>query len=162
MLGIENILLDQQTEQVLIESPDITATIIWFPGWLVLVATVYVLGENTQTLRDTCAHLSKVIADTRREASTVVEMVIDGDFNRYDRLWGGDEVSMERQGEADPIIDMMNELALSSFLRQARKHGTAGITTRLLTQSQPLRDLRIKTIESLSKSGFASYCIRDE
>jgi hypothetical protein len=32
-----------------------------------------------------------------------------GDFNRHDQLWGGDEVSLGRQGEADPIIDLMND-----------------------------------------------------
>jgi hypothetical protein len=75
------------------------------------------------TLRPFLPSISDLI--TRRDAGTVVEMVIAGDFNRHDQLWGGDEVSMERQGEADPIIDMMNELALSSLLRRGTKtwHG---------------------------------------
>jgi hypothetical protein len=51
----------------------------------------------------------------------VVEVVIAGDFNRHDQLWGGDNVSLVRQGEADLIIDLMNEFALSSLLRRGSK-----------------------------------------
>jgi hypothetical protein len=36
-------------------------------------------------------------------------------------LWGGDSISLERQGEADPIIDLMSELALSSLLPRGIK-----------------------------------------
>ena len=60
---------------------------------------------------------------------------IAGDFNRHDQLWGGDEVSMERQGEADPIIDMMNELALSSLLRRGTKTCTRPLETGLIWRS---------------------------
>ncbi|KAI2955870.1 hypothetical protein CBS147352_10986 [Aspergillus niger] len=55
----------------------------------------------------------------------VVEILILGDFNRQDQLWGGDDVSLRRQGEADPIIDLMNECALSSLLKRGTEtwHG---------------------------------------
>ena len=143
---------DVEAEQIPIESPDITAAIVRLPDRLIFVASVYVPGENAQALRDTCAHLSKAIADTRRESSTVVEIVIVGDFNRHDQLWGGNEVSMERQGEADPIIDMMNELALSSLLRQGTKtwHGGDYDTTiDLVLATEGLTDSMIKcTIHS--------------
>jgi hypothetical protein len=52
--------------------------------------------------------------------------VIVGDFNRHDQLWGGDDVSWERQGEADPIIDLMNEHTLSSLLPRGTKTWEAG------------------------------------
>ena len=122
---------DVEAEQVPIESPDITAAIIRLPGRLVFVTLVYVLGEDAQALRDICTHLRKAIVDTKRNASIVEEVVIAGDFNRHDQLWGGDEVSIERQGEADPIIDLMNELALSSLLRRGTKiwHGGSYATT---------------------------------
>lgn len=45
----------------------------------------------------------------------MVDVVIAGDFNPYDQLWEGGDVSLERQGEADPIVGLMNELALSSL-----------------------------------------------
>jgi hypothetical protein len=47
----------------------------------------------------------------------VVEILIMGDFNRHDQLWGGDDVSLGRQGEADLIINLMNKCALSSLLK---------------------------------------------
>jgi endonuclease/exonuclease/phosphatase family metal-dependent hydrolase len=55
----------------------------------------------------------------------LVDVVIAGDFNRHDQLWGGDDVSLERQGEADPIIGLMSEFSLSSLLRRGTKtwHG---------------------------------------
>jgi hypothetical protein len=43
--------------------------------------------------------------------------MIMGDFNHHDQLWGGDNMSLERQGEVDPIINLMNEFTLSSLLK---------------------------------------------
>ena len=54
---------------------------------------------------------------------------------------------MERQGEADPIIDMMNELALSSLLRRGTKtwHGGDYDTTiDLVLATEGLTDSMIK------------------
>jgi len=112
---------DVEAEQVAIQSPDITAATIRLPERLILVVSVYVPGLDAQALRDTCEYLQKTIQETRRKADTVVEVVVVGDFNRHDQLWGGDDVSVERQGEADPIIDLMNELALSSLLPRGTK-----------------------------------------
>ena len=50
-------------------------------------------------------------------------MIVAGDFNRHDVLWGEGAVSDERQGEAEPIIEMMSEQGLSSLLK-------SGIITR--------------------------------
>ncbi|XP_044715949.1 endonuclease-reverse transcriptase domain-containing protein [Hirsutella rhossiliensis] len=44
-----------------------------------------------------------------------------GDFNRHDLLWGGDEVSASRQGEGEPIIDLMDDFGLSSLLARGTK-----------------------------------------
>ncbi|KAK0367846.1 hypothetical protein CLIM01_14796 [Colletotrichum limetticola] len=44
-----------------------------------------------------------------------------GDFNCYDYLWGGDDVLEGRQGEADPIIDLMSEYSLRSLLLRGTK-----------------------------------------
>jgi hypothetical protein len=87
---------DAEAEQVTIESPDVTAAVIRFPGRMVLVASVYVPGGNSQALAHMCNILSKAIRDARRDAGTAMELVIAGDFNRHDQLWGGDDVSWER------------------------------------------------------------------
>jgi hypothetical protein len=116
---------DVEAEQVSIESPDLTAAVIRLPERLIFMASVYVEGGDAHALRDACNHLRKAITKVRRDRDTVVEVMIVGDFNRHDQLWGGDDVSLERQGEADPIIDLMNEFALSSLLKRGTKtwHG---------------------------------------
>src|SRR2546421_1485080 len=138
---------DVEAEQVPIESPDMTAAVIRLPERLVLVVSVYVQGGDTQALRNTCDNLRKAVTDLRRGASTVVEVVIVGDFNRHDQLWGGDDVSLERQGEADLIIDFMNEFGLSSLLRRGTKtwHGGDYETTiDLVLASGELTDSVVK------------------
>ncbi len=117
---------DVEAEQVAIPSPDITAAIIPLPERSILVASVYVPGIDAQALQDTCNNLRKTMQEVRSKANTVVELVIVGDFNRHDQLWGGDDISIERQGEADSIIDLMNEFTLSSLLRRGTKTWQGG------------------------------------
>jgi exonuclease III len=115
-----------EAEQVRIESPDITAAVVRLPDRLILVTSVYVPGGDPQALRVTCDNLRKAVRDVRRDGGAVVEVVIAGDFNRHDQLWGGDDVSLERQGEADQIIDLMSDFALSSLLRRGTKTWQGG------------------------------------
>ncbi|KAI1828919.1 transcriptional regulator family: Zinc finger, CCHC-type [Penicillium roqueforti] len=116
---------DVEAEQVRIKSPDLTAAVIRLPERLIFIASVYVEGGEASALSDACDRLRKAITKVRRDTGTVVEIMITGDFNRHDQLWGGDDVSLSRQGEADPIIDLMNEFALSSLLKRGTKtwHG---------------------------------------
>ena len=110
-----------EAEQVPIESPDVTAAVLRLPDRLVFTASVYVPGGDAQALRDTCSKLSRAITEVRRRSGRAVDVMMAGDFNRHDQMWGGDDVSVERQGEADPIIDLMNDLMLRSLLRRYRK-----------------------------------------
>ncbi|EED11817.1 hypothetical protein TSTA_109970 [Talaromyces stipitatus ATCC 10500] len=52
---------DVEAEQVLIESPDLTAAVIRLPERLIFMALVYVEHGDAQALRDTCNHLRKAI-----------------------------------------------------------------------------------------------------
>ena len=115
---------EMEAEQVRIESQDITAVAVRLPDRLILFASAYVPGGDPQALRETCDNLRKAVEDVRRGAGTVVEVVVD--FNRHDQLWGGDHVSLERQGEANQIIDLMSDLALSSLLRRGTKTWQGG------------------------------------
>jgi hypothetical protein len=110
---------------VVIESPDLTAAVIRLPERPILIASVDVEGGDTSALDNACDHLRKAVGRVRRDTGAVVEVMVVGDFNRYHQLWGDDEVSLGRQGEADPIIDLMNEFALSSLLKRGTKtwHG---------------------------------------
>ncbi|OAQ61336.1 reverse transcriptase [Purpureocillium lilacinum] len=44
------------------------------------------------------------------------DVVLMGDFNRHNLLWTGDNVATGRQGEAEPIVDLMSEYGLCSLL----------------------------------------------
>lgn len=87
---------DVEAEQVRIESPDLTAAVIPIPGRQIFMASVYVEGGDAAALPETCHHLRKAITETRRDTGTVVEIIIVGDFNRHDQLWGGDDGKVKR------------------------------------------------------------------
>ncbi|KAJ5730151.1 uncharacterized protein N7483_004659 [Penicillium malachiteum] len=140
-----------EVEQVPVESPDITAAMVRLPERLIFMASVYVEGGNTSALDDVCTRLRDALTKVRRNAGAVVEILIVGDFNRHDQLWGGDGVSLERQGEADPIIDLMNEFALSSLLKRGTRtwhgggqSGDCESTIDLVLASENLNDCMTK------------------
>ncbi|KAJ5494161.1 hypothetical protein N7463_010248 [Penicillium fimorum] len=144
---------DVEAEQVAIESPDLTAAVIRLPERLIFIASVYVEGGDSLALDDACGHLRRAIAIVRRDTGAVVNIMIMGDFNRHDQLWGGDEVSLGRQGEADPIIDLMSEFALSSLLKRGTKtwhgegqYGDCESTIDLVLASDNLADLMAKCV----------------
>ncbi|KZL81062.1 reverse transcriptase, partial [Colletotrichum incanum] len=110
-----------EAEQLRVESPDVTAAVVRLEERVVVVASVYVPGGERHALRSICDDLRRIVLDVRQRADRLVDVVIAGDFNRHDQLWGGDEISMVRQGEADAIIDLMNEFSLSSLLPRGTK-----------------------------------------
>jgi hypothetical protein len=142
---------DVEAEQVSNETPDLTAAVVRLPERLIFMASAYVEGGDARALCDTCNHLRKTIIKVRRNTDTVVDIMIVGDFNRHDLLWGGDDVSLERQCEADPNIDLMNEFSLSSLLKRGTKtwHG-GGLggdyesTIDLVLASENLADATVK------------------
>ncbi|KAF4332053.1 reverse transcriptase, partial [Fusarium beomiforme] len=105
---------------------DMTAAILRLPERLVLVVSVYVPGGDAQALQDTCNALRQVTLNTRRQAGRLVDVVVVGDFNRHDQLWGGDDICLTRQGEADQIINLMNEFDLLSLLPRGTKTWSGG------------------------------------
>ncbi|KAJ5543771.1 hypothetical protein N7494_005050 [Penicillium frequentans] len=144
---------DVEAEQVAIESPDLTAAVIRLPERLIFIASVYVEGGDAMALDDACGHLRRAIAMVRRDTGAVVNIMIMGDFNRHDQLWGGDEVSLGRQGEADSIIGLMSEFALSSLLKRGTKtwhgegqYGDCESTIDLVLASDNLADLMTKCV----------------
>ncbi|KAJ5414923.1 hypothetical protein N7509_000021 [Penicillium cosmopolitanum] len=144
---------DIEAEQVAVESPDLTAAVVRLPGRLIFIASVYVEGGDASALDLACGHLRKAITGVRRGTGAVVDIMIMGDFNRHDQLWGGDEVSLGRQGEADPIIDLMSEFALSSLLKRGTKtwhgegqYGDCESTIDLVLASDNLADLMTRCV----------------
>ena len=112
---------DLEAEQVAIQSSDLTAAVLRLPDRAVLVVSVYVPGNDEEALRKTVGLLGRLINEVRNHVGTRTDIVLAGDFNRHDQLWGGDDISATRQGEADLIIDLMNEHALLSLLPRGTK-----------------------------------------
>ncbi|KAF5235112.1 hypothetical protein FAUST_7284 [Fusarium austroamericanum] len=115
-----------EAEQIPMKTADMTAAILRLPERLILVVSVYVPERDDQALQDTCNLLRQVISGTRRQAERLVNVVVVGDFNRHDQLWGGDDISLTRQGEADQIIHIMSEFDLTSLLPRETKTWSGG------------------------------------
>ncbi len=134
---------EAEAEQIQVDSSDITAAIIRLPDKMVLVISAYVQCVDTTALKDACENIRKTVAKARQKIGLPVEVVVVGDFNRHDPLWGGDDVRLERQGEADLIIDAMNKQGLCSLLRRGTKtwsDGTYDTTIDLVLASGEFRE----------------------
>ena len=95
---------DIEAEQVPLQSSDLTAAVLRLPDWSILVVSVYIEPQDAEALRVAIYELHQIIGETRSKIGTRVEVILAGDFNRHDQLWGRDNVSRERQGEADPTL----------------------------------------------------------
>lgn len=70
-----------------------------------------------------------------------------GDFNRHDQPWGEDDIRLEQQGEAGPIVDLISEYGLASLLPRGKKtwsDGKNSTTIDLILTTGGLRDAMIK------------------
>lgn len=104
-----------------IEFLNLTAAIIRLPERLIFTVSVYVEEDNVSALDDACNHLLDTITKIRQDTGVVVEILIIKNFNRHNQLWKENNVSLERQGEVDLIVDLINKYTLSSLLRQNTK-----------------------------------------
>ena len=104
---------DLEIEQVSIPSSDVTAVLLRLPDRVVLVASVYVPCNGVEALKGTVELLKGMIEEVRKGEGTRTDLVIAGDFNRHDQLWGGDDISRVRQGEAEPIVGLYERIWLT-------------------------------------------------
>jgi len=136
------------SSQVLILYLDlISAALVRLPCQSILVVSVYVEVQDEQALIDTTNRLRQLIVETRQRIGTRVDVILAGDFNRHDQVWGGDDVSQNRQGEADPIIDLMSDYALCSLLPRGTKtwqNGGHETTIDLILASEELASAVVK------------------
>jgi hypothetical protein len=120
---------DIEVEQVPVQSSDLTAAVLRIPERSILVVYVYVEVQDKEALLNTTSKLQQIIQETR------------------DRIGTRDEVSQERQGEADPIIDLMSDHALSILLPRGTKTwqiGNRQTTIDLVLASEELASTVIK------------------
>jgi len=141
---------DVQFQELKTGSRDVAAVMIKAGDETILAISVYVEAKTSEEdveLGRAVAKIEGVIQEARRASTETVEILVTGDFNRHDQLWGGDAIgSTQRQGEGTPIIDMMAEHDLQGLLPrgtitwQARGQqstidltlASAGLTERLL------------------------------
>ena len=112
---------DLAVKQVPVPMSDVTALLTRTGERRILVFSIYV-AKTQDAANDPLPRLVSAIRDTiakveRLEAPHPVEIIIAGDFNRHDQLWGGDRVAYSpRQGEGEAILEMMADLNLQSLL----------------------------------------------
>jgi Endonuclease-reverse transcriptase len=112
---------DIDAEQIPVPSADLTAAVLQLPDRAVMVVSVYVEGNSVDALASTVGELHNLIVRFRSGRGTRTDVILVGDFNLHDQLWGGDDISPARQGEADLLIDFMSEHSLSSLLPRGTK-----------------------------------------
>ncbi|KAE8551008.1 hypothetical protein EYB25_007240 [Talaromyces marneffei] len=117
---------DIEAEQIPVASPDLTAAILQLPDRAVLVVSVYVEGNNKEALISTTRLLHDLVVDIRGRDGIRTDVLIVGDFNRHDQLWGGDQISPARQGEAEVLVDYITEHSLQSLLPRGTKTWHSG------------------------------------
>lgn len=148
---------DLKYTPVHIVSSDITAVMLDLGSRRIMLTSIYVppitsTHEPERSLRDRLNVLRQTIERVQVEHDNTVELVIAGDFNRHDQLWGGDTVGVGvRQGEAEGIVELMQEYGLNSLLRRGAITWSAG--TRKSTIDLMLSTARLTQEHSWCKTG---------
>ena len=105
-----------------IQSADLVATVLLLEHRQVFVASVYIQPfvsriEWEQRLPDTIEKLSGAIYAARNKHQDL-EVLLLGDFNCHDALWGGLKgLDQQRfEGESQPLLDFMEDQQLQSLV----------------------------------------------
>jgi hypothetical protein len=115
---------DVAATQLQADSADITAIVAHVDGRKLIIVSVYIPDlcsrrtkeENLEELTSRLEMINGLVSnELLRDPHT--EVVIAGDFNRHNPLWGGSHItSTSKQEESAPIIDFMAERSLQSLL----------------------------------------------
>ena len=116
---------DVAAVQLSVACSDITTVAVTIGQRRILMASVYIPpihavgvppSQSQELMQVSLQSLHELIEKERRN-NPGTELVIAGDFNRHDTLWGGPRVGeTNRQGEAAPIIEFMDQHGLQSLL----------------------------------------------
>lgn len=138
---------DVAATQAWVDSADITAVVAHVGGKRIVIVSVYIPDlSSTQTKDESKEVLTsrldaiKGIVQQEQLRDPHTEVIVAGDFNRHNPLWGGSSVGNEpRQDESEPIIDFMAELSLQSLL-------PAGVITYECTRGKSTINLMLATM----------------
>ena len=147
--------LNQKTfphRQIDIASADIAAVLLFTPSPTLAVSAYIPPGrgpEGTRTLLQGLDAIRDAHRRVRCEYGANIDILIVGDFNRHDQLWGGNQVATQaRQGEAEPIVFLRADWGLTSLLRR-------GTTT---YEEGPRRSTVDLVLASTELSGRVARC----
>lgn len=107
----------EQENDVPVSNPNATVSLVKVGDGMMLVAPVYIPSNNRVTSWETITQLRGL----RRQVGHNTDYLVIGDFNLHDQVLGGDGVSQARQGEADYLINLINELSLMRLLPRGTK-----------------------------------------
>lgn len=109
--------------QVHVDSSDITAAILKLDSLSILLISSYVPNsvnrrESQEQLHTHLNELSQVIQQAKADSTVPLEILIAGDFNRHDPLWGGTRVASSQQGlgSADDLLTFLLRWGLESMI----------------------------------------------
>ncbi len=91
----------------------------------IFIVLVYIPCSQTsnkdRASRQLFRHLDLIRSALNEEKSRIpdVELIVTGDFNRWDSLWGGNQIiNHPRQGESEQLIQFMADFNLQSVVPQ--------------------------------------------
>ncbi|KAJ5091031.1 hypothetical protein N7532_009715 [Penicillium argentinense] len=106
--------------QIDVASADIVAILLFTPSPTLTVSVYIPPGKGsvgTRTLTQGLDAIREAYHRVQSEYGDNIDILIVGDFNRHDQLWGGNQVATRnRQGEAEPIVLLMADWGLTSLL----------------------------------------------
>ncbi|KFY95020.1 hypothetical protein V500_02979, partial [Pseudogymnoascus sp. VKM F-4518 (FW-2643)] len=107
-------------QQIEIDSPDLTAVVLKRGSLRILCISAYTAqtsspAESLTVLQTNIKLIEDTISKTRANHPDI-QIVIGGDFNRHDTLWG--KVASGRAGEGEPILQLILDYQLWSALPQ--------------------------------------------
>jgi exonuclease III/ribonuclease HI len=125
-----------QFQQVPVPSSDIVAGLLKTNMQKILLMSVYIPWNSHRTKEENDAALVQRLQAATTAWETAKEkwgadtqLLVGGDFNRHDQLWGGDSVAhSQRQGEGTPILEWMCDHGVRSMLPRGTKTFQAGPT----------------------------------
>lgn len=91
----------------------------------ILIASVYIPCVHavgilpSQSQEQMCQSIRRLdsIIESERVTYPDTDIVVAGEFNRHDMLWGGPAIGeTNRQGEAEPIVNFIEQQGLQSLL----------------------------------------------
>ena len=107
---------DLEAQQIAVELADITAAVLHLLDQLILIGLIYVPLVDLRALQHTLQLLQQLIESTYCQISTKMDILMVGDFNQHNQLQGGQDVSWQRQGEANLIVNFIGDYSLQSLL----------------------------------------------